>query len=143
MLTGIPKIISPDLMKIIMEMGHGDELVFADGNFPALGYPQRITRCDGHTVTPLLDAIMHFFPLDSFVKNPVALMDVVAGDNYKPEIWPVYKSVIQKYQPEFGDFEFMDRFKFYERTKNAYAIVTTCEMSRYANIILKKGLVTT
>ena len=141
MLKGIPNILPPELLKILMEMGHGDEIVIADGNFPAASHAQRLVRCDGLGATPLLDAILQFFPLDAFIKHPVALMAVVPGDPYAPEIWPVYKKTILNYEPRFSDFEMLERHAFYERAKKAYAIVATGEGARYANIILKKGLV--
>jgi L-fucose mutarotase len=141
MLKGIPNILSPELLKILMEMGHGDDIVIADGNFPAASNAQRLVHCDGHEVPPLLDAVMQFFPLDTFVKQPITLMAVVPGDNYNPDIWPVYESIIRKYNPGFDDFEMLNRVEFYERAKKAYAIVSTGEMARYANIILKKGII--
>jgi L-fucose mutarotase len=141
MLKGIPNILSPELLKILMEMGHGDEIVLADGNFPAAANAQRLIRCDGHNVPDLLDAILKLFPLDNFVKQPVSLMDIVPGDNYKPEIWNDYKQIVNKYDSHFEDFEMVERFKFYSRAQKAYAIVATGEMARYANIILKKGII--
>jgi L-fucose mutarotase len=140
MLKGIPNILPPELVKIMMEMGHGDEVVIADGNFPAASHAQRLVRC-GHSVPELLEAILQLFPLDTFVKHPMTLMAVVSGDNYVPEVWPVYKKIIKKHEPRFGDFETIERHAFYERAKKAYAIVATGEAARYANIILKKGLV--
>jgi len=122
-------------------MGHGDEIVIADGNFPAASHAQKLVRCDGHNTSPLLDAILQLLPLDTFVKHPIALMAVVSGDKYSPDIWPSYKKVVQKHDPHFTDFEMMERHAFYERTRKAYAIVATSEMARYANLILKKGLV--
>lgn len=141
MLKGIPKIISPELMKVLMEMGHGDEIVLADGNFPAASCAARLIRCDGHDVPPLLDAILKFFPLDSYCEHPVALMQVVEGDPVTPTIWEEYRAVIEKYDPSFTDYEMVDRFEFYERAKNAFAVVATSESALYANIILKKGVV--
>ena len=141
MLKGIPNILSPDLLKILMEMGHGDEIVIADGNFPAASHAQRLVRCDGHAVPPLLDAVLQLFPLDTFVKHPVALMAVVPGDKYSPEIWPVYQAVLRKHDSKFGEFEMLERQAFYERARKAYAVVATGELARYANLILKKGLV--
>jgi L-fucose mutarotase len=140
MLKGIPTILSPELLKILMEMGHGDEIVIADGNFPAASHAQRLVRCDGHGAPQLLDAILQLFPLDTFVTHSVALMAVVSGDNYSPEIWPTYKKIIQGQDSRFTDFEMMERYAFYERAKKAYAIVATGELARYANLILKKGL---
>jgi L-fucose mutarotase len=142
MLKGIPNILPPDLLKILMEMGHGDEIVIADGNFPAASHAQRLVRCDGMGAPQLLDAVLRLFPLDTFVKHSAALMAVVPGDNYKPEVWPIYKKTVQQYEPHFADFEMMERHAFYERAKKAWAIVATGEMARYGNIILKKGLVT-
>src|ERR1017187_2004951 len=101
MLKNIPTILSPELLKILMEMGHGDEIVIADGNFPAASHAQRLMRCDGHGAPQLLDAILQLFPLDTFVKQSVALMSVVPGDNYSPDIWPTYKKIIQKHDPRF------------------------------------------
>jgi L-fucose mutarotase len=140
MLKGIPAILSPELLKILMEMGHGDELVIADANFPAASHAQKLVRCDGHGVSQLLDAILQLFALDTFVKHPVALMAVVPGDNYKPNIWPAYKKIILQHDSCFSDFETMERHSFYERAKKAYVIVATGETARYANLILKKGL---
>ena len=87
MLKNIPPIIAPELMKILMEMGHGDEIVLADGNFPAASVAQRLVRCDGHGVPELLEAILKLFPLDVYVDRPVGLMSVVPGDKTKPTIW--------------------------------------------------------
>lgn len=140
MLKGIPNVLPPDLLKILMEMGHGDELVIADGNFPAASHAQRLVRCDGLGASIVIDAILQLFPLDTFVRHPAALMAVVTGDNYSPEIWPVYKKLIQKHEPRFVDFETIERFSFYDRARRAYAIVATGEAARYANVIFKKGL---
>jgi len=141
MLKGIPSILSPELLKILMEMGHGDEIVLADGNFPAASIAQRLVRCDGHGTAELLDAILKFFPLDKYVDAPVALMQVVPGDNVETPIWDVYKETVKKYEPVNNKFEHVERFAFYERAKKAYAVVATGEKALYANIILKKGVV--
>ncbi len=141
MLKGIPKIISPELLKIMMEMGHGDELVIADGNFPAESIAQRIVRADGHNVPELLNAILKFFPLDPYVKSPVALMEVVPGDDVKTPIWGEYRAILKKYDQKAAEFEHIERFAFYERAKQAYAVLATGESALYANIILKKGVV--
>ena len=141
MLKNIPKIISPELIKTLMEMGHGDELVIGDGNFPAETCGKRVIRCDGHGVPELLDAIMQLFPLDSYTEKPVMLMEVVKGDTVVPTIWEEYKEIISKYEPENCKIDMIERFDFYERAKNAYAVVATGEEAIYANIILKKGVV--
>jgi len=142
MLKGIPSILSPELLKILMEMGHGDELIIADGNFPAAALAKRLVRCDGHEVPPLLNAILGLFPLDRFVECPVALMEVVVGSgDAEPPIWDTYKRIVRKHEPVNNSIEFVERFAFYERTKNAYAVVSTGESALYANIILKKGVI--
>lgn len=141
MLKGIPKIISPELIMILMEMGHGDELVIADGNFPAEAIARRIVRADGHQIPDLLDAILKFFPLDPYVKQPVALMQVVPGDTVQTPIWDEYRAIVKKYDPKAADFENVERFAFYERARQAYAVLATGESALYANIILKKGVV--
>lgn len=141
MLKGIPSIISPELLKILMEMGHGDEIVLADGNFPAASIAQRLVRCDGHNIPELLDAVLRFFPLDQYVQAPVALMQVVPGDKIETPIWDVYEEIIKKYELVNNKIENIERFTFYERAKKAYAVVATGEKALYANIILKKGVV--
>jgi len=122
-----------------MEMGHGDEIVLADGNFPAASMAQRLIRLDGHNIPPVLEAILKFLPLDTYVDKPVALMGTVPGDDYVPLIKDEYRSILAKYDNYHG-VEDIERFAFYERAKKAYAIVATGESAKYANIILKKGV---
>ena len=141
MLKGIPSILPPELLKILMEMGHGDEIVISDGNFPAANYAQRLVRCDGHNVPDLLDAILKFFPLDPYVEAPVSLMQVVPGDTVETPIWDVYKAIVCKHEPTNNKVQNVERFAFYELAKKAYAVVSTGEKALYANIILKKGVV--
>lgn len=140
MLKGIKPIISPELLKILMEMGHGDEIVIADGNFPGASIAQRLVRLDGHGVPEVLDAILELMPLDQYVENQVALMEVVPGDNVEPVIWDEYDRIIKSYEPD-AKTEHMERFAYYERAKKAYAVVMTGETAIYANILLKKGVV--
>ncbi len=139
MLKGISPIISPELLKILMEMGHGDEIVIGDGNFPAASCAQRLVRLDGHGVTEVLDAILALMPLDTYVDLPASLMATTNGDP-TPEIWADYKKVLAKYD-EKTDMCELERFEFYDRAKAAYAVVATGETAVYANIILKKGVV--
>jgi L-fucose mutarotase len=141
MLKGIPKIISPELIKVLMEMGHGDEIVISDGNFPAASIANRLVRADGHNVPELLDAILQFFPLDPYVENPVSLMEVVPGDTVKTPIWEEYRDIVKKHDATFKDFQYVERFAFYEKSKKAYAVVASGESALYANIILRKGVV--
>ena len=144
MLKGIPKILSPELLKVLAEMGHSDRLVIADGNFPAetMGKNAIVIRCDGHGVPELLDAILQLFPLDTYVEKPVSLMEVVPGDPVETPIWDVYKDIIQKHDPRGGNaVGYIERFAFYEEAKKVYAIVATGEKALYANIMLQKGVV--
>ena len=140
MLKGIDSIISPDLLKILMEMGHGDEIVIADGNFPGGDIAKRMIRADGHDVPTLLESVLKLLPLDTYVEAPVTLMEVVKGDTVVPTIWEDYKKIIAKYDSN-ASIENIERFAFYERAKSAYAVVMTSETALYANIILKKGVV--
>ncbi|HNW60167.1 MAG TPA: RbsD/FucU domain-containing protein [bacterium] len=141
MLKHIPALLGPDLLKILMEMGHGDELVIADGNFPAAAVARRLVRLDGHTVPAVLQAILQLFPLDTYVEKAVGLMAVVPGDPAQPAIWEEYRTILHASGESFSQFEFIERFEFYERAKTAYAVIATSEPASYANIILKKGLV--
>ncbi len=141
MLKNIPSILSPELLKILMEMGHGDEIVIADGNFPGASIAQKLLRLDGHGVPIVLEAILKFFPLDSYVETSVGLMAVTPGENYKPFIWNEYWEIIIKSKEPFREFEYTEKFAFYERAKKAYAVIATSESALYANIILKKGVV--
>ena len=101
MLKGIPGILSPELLKVLCEMGHGDNIVISDGNFPAesMGKNAIVIRCDGHGVPELLDAVLQLFPLDTYVENPVHLMQVVPGDKVETPIWETYRQIIQKHDP--------------------------------------------
>ncbi|MBQ8208856.1 MAG: fucose isomerase [Clostridia bacterium] len=144
MLKGIPKIISPELLKVLSEMGHGDRIVIADGNFPSesVGKNAIVIRCDGHGVPELLDAILQLFPLDTYVEKPVSLMEVVKGDNVETPIWDTYKEIITKYDARGAEtVGNIERFAFYDEAKTAYAIIATGESALYANIMLQKGVV--
>ncbi len=140
MLKGIPPILSPELLKVLCEMGHGDEIVLGDGNFPAASNARRLIRSDGHGVPELLDAILQVFPLDQYVESPVMLMQVTPGDSVVPVIWDDYRQIAEKHNDK-TDFLEIERFAFYERTREAYAVVATGESALYANIILKKGVI--
>ena len=144
MLKGIPEILSPELLKVLCEMGHSDCLVIADGNFPVMSWGKNahIIRMDGHGVPEILDAILRVFPLDTYIEKPVNLMEVMPGDDVQTPIWDVYKKTVEKYDERgknaIGEIE---RFKFYEETKTAYAVIATSEKALYANIMLQKGVV--
>ena len=139
MLKGISPILTPELLKILAEMGHGDELVIGDCNFPAASMGQRCVREDGHRATDLMDAILSLFPLDAFVETPVTLMAVTPGTmDGDPPIWEEYKAIIEKHEPG-TKCETIDRFAFYDRARKAYACVATGERALYACAIIRKG----
>ncbi len=143
MLKGVPAILSPQLLKVLCEMGHGDEIVIADGNFPAesMGKDAVVIRADGHGVPEILDAVLKMIPLDQYVETPAALMEVVPGDDCVPVIWEQYRALLEENGEDPAHIEMMERFAFYERAKKAYAIIATGESAIYANILLKKGVV--
>ncbi len=143
MLKGIPSIISPELLKILCEMGHTDELTIGDGNFPGHTYGKKVIRMDGHGVPEILDAILQLFPLDTYVDHPVTLMGVVPGDDVKTPIWDKYKEIVANHDERGAAcFEEIDKWDFYDRTKNhSSVVIMTGESELYANIILKKGVV--
>jgi L-fucose mutarotase len=143
MLKGIPPILSPELLKVLCEMGHTDELTIGDGNFPGHTYGKKVIRLDGHGVSEILDAILKVFPLDTYVDKPVTLMAVVKGDTAQTPIWDTYKEIVAKYDDRGAEcFEAIDKWKFYDKTKdNSTVVIMTGETAIYANIILKKGVV--
>ena len=144
MLKGIPSILSPELLKVLCEMGHSDRIVIGDGNFPAesMGKDAIVIRCDGHGVPELLDAILQVMPLDTYVEKPMNLMEVMPGDPVETPIWDTYKEIVAKHDKRgaacVGNIE---RFQFYEEAKKAYAIIATGENAVYANVMLQKGVV--
>lgn len=144
MLKGIPKILSPELLKVLCEMGHSDRLVIGDGNFPAesMGKNAIVIHCDGHGVPELLDAILQVFPLDTYVDKPVKLMEVMPGDTVETPIWDTYKEIVAKYDSRGAEaIGTVERFDFYDQTRTAYAVLTSGEKALYANVMLQKGVV--
>ncbi|MDR1270836.1 MAG: L-fucose mutarotase [Planctomycetaceae bacterium] len=140
MLKGISPLISPELLKILAEMGHGDEIVLADAHFPGHSVNNQIIRADGLLVTQMLDAILPLMALDHAVKSPVIMMAIQEGDTADPAVEPAYRAVIDKYAPKTPPIQRIDRFEFYERARQAYAVVMTTETRIYGNILLKKGV---
>ncbi len=138
MLKNIPKIIPPELLKILCEMGHGDEIVIADGNFPAAGVGQRVVYMCGNGGCEVLKAVLELIPLDTYQK-PLYLMAKTQGDDTPTQIWDEYREIAKQYTTE--DFEYIERFAFYERAKRAYAVISTGENALYANILIKKGVI--
>ena len=142
MLKGIPKILPPELLKVLCEMGHGDELTIGDGNFPGHTNAKVEIRMDGHNVPEILEAILKVMPLDTYVEHPVNLMEVMPGDDVETPIWDTYKEIVTKHdergEKAVGNIE---RFAFYDEAKTAYCIIATSEKALYANIMLQKGVV--
>ncbi|QHI69104.1 L-fucose mutarotase [Tichowtungia aerotolerans] len=138
MLKGISPIISPELLKILAEMGHGDELVLADAKFPGHSCCNNVIRADGLRVTELLEGIMPLFELDTY-EHPLFMMAPAGNDALDPEIEAEYMNTIRKHSPEAPTPERIERFAFYRRAANAYACVMTGEQAGYSNLIIKKG----
>lgn len=146
MLKGIPKILSPELLKVLCEMGHSDRLVIADGNFPSetMGKNAIVIRMDGHGVPEILDAILQVFPLDTYVEKPVNLMQLMPNDvgRVQTPIWDTYREIVTKHDERGAEaIGNIERFAFYEEAKTAYAIIATGEGAIYANVMLQKGVV--
>lgn len=140
MLNNIPKVLSPELLKILCEMGHGDEIVIGDGNFPAASNARNLVRADGIDAPTMLAAILEVFPLDQYDDNHFVLMQKVEGDTADVSVWDEYIAIMEN-ACDYGKVTFCERFDYYERAKKAYAVVATGEKRQYANIILKKGCV--
>ena len=141
MLKGVSPLISPELMYVMAKMGHGDQLVLADGNFPSDSHGQRVVRADGLGVPALLEAILKFFPMDTFVDAPAGVMQPVDKNAADPPIWKDFRKILDVSEGRRVELERIERFEFYERAKKAYAVVATSETALYANLILKKGVV--
>ena len=141
MLKGIPKLLSPELLKVLCEMGHGDEIVIADGNFPAAALNSRVIRLDGHGGVEVLKAILAVFPLDTYAESNAILMETVPGDAVETPIWDEYREALVESEGDAVRLGHVGRFPFYDRTKTAYAVIATGESALYANLILKKGVI--
>jgi L-fucose mutarotase len=139
MLKGIHPAISPELLKILAEMGHGDEIILADAHFPAHSFNARVIRADGLGVGTLLDGILPLFELDSYA-DPLVMMQAVAGDQLDPAVEAQYMSVVKRHVPNAKSPTRIDRFAFYDRAKSAFAVVMTGETAKYGNLLLKKGV---
>ncbi|MCH4032421.1 MAG: fucose isomerase [Lachnospiraceae bacterium] len=145
MLKNVPDVITPELLKILDEMGHGDRIVIGDCNFPAQSIAaakgHACVRCDGHRATEIVDAILQLMPLDNFVEKPVMIMDKMEKDrDLETPVWDEFENIIGKYDKRGKEtVEFVDRFRFYDVAKDAYAVVSSSEHAFYACIILQKG----
>lgn len=141
MLKGVPRTISPELMHIIMSMGHGDELVIADGNFPSDSHAQRLVRCDGLSGPQIIEAVLKFLPIDTFVEDVAVVMQPVDASLPEPPIWSEFRRLLEQGEGRAISLTSIGRHEFYDRSREAYAIVATSETALYANLILKKGVV--
>lgn len=141
MLKGLSSLLTPELLKVLCEMGHGDEIVLADANFPAASLNSRVIRLDAHAGTDVLQAIMSVFPLDTYADGNAILMEVVPGDSVETSIWEAYEGIMEASEPGCLRMGHIERFAFYDRAARAYAVVATGESVLYANLILKKGIV--
>ena len=135
LLKGISPAISPELLKVLAEMGHGDEIVFSDAHFPAHTMNARVIRADGLGCDELLKGLAPLIELDSYA-TPVVMMEAVKGDTLDPEVEKKYRAALGY----TGEIERMERYAFYERAKKAYAVVLTGETAKYGNVIIKKGV---
>jgi L-fucose mutarotase len=139
MLRGIAPVIGPDLLGILYRMGHGDELVLADAHFPAESLGRRVVRADGHTIAALLDGILPLISLDRYVSQPVLLMTPVPGDAADPALVHGYLAILRRHHPWVTDAGSLDRAAFYQRARDAFAVVATGDTARYANLIIRRG----
>ena len=143
MLIGISPVLSPELLALLCRMGHGDEIVLADAHFPGETFGRRVLRADGVRIPELLDGILPLFVLDSYVESPLIMMAAVPGDVFDPAVEASYRAVVDKHWPDTPPIQRIERFAFYERTKDAFAVLMTGETAKYGNIILKKGVTPT
>ncbi|MBD3673958.1 MAG: L-fucose mutarotase [Planctomycetaceae bacterium] len=141
MLKNVSPLLSPELLKTLAEMGHGDEIVLADANFPAASHASRLVRADGHSIPVLLAAILELFPLDTFVESPALVMQPVDETAEEPPVWRTYRQAMDEAEGRQVGVEAIERFAFYQRARAAYAIVATGETALYGNLILKKGVI--
>jgi L-fucose mutarotase len=142
MLKGLSPCLSPDLLKTLAEMGHGDEIILADAHFPGHTVGRRVLRADGLSISTMLDAIIPVFELDSYAP-PLVMMQVVAGDTLDAQVETDYLQAIRRHAPHAPAPERIDRFAFYDRARTVYAVLMTGELRKYGNILLKKGVTPT
>ena len=140
MLKGISPLISPQLLEVLARMGHGDEIVLADAHFPGETMSDRVIRADGLRIPDLLDAILPLFELDAYVDDPLVMMAAVEGDTLDPSVEDAYREAIDRHAPAAPQIARIERFAFYDRAREAFAVVMTGETAKYGIIILKKGV---
>ena len=140
MLIGISPLIGPELLNVLFCMGHGDEIILADAHFPGETMGQRVVRADGLRIADLLDAILPLFALDNYVDSPLIMMAAVQGDQLDPQVEISYRAAVDRHWPATPAIQRLERFAYYERTRQAFAVVMTGETAKYGNILLKKGV---
>jgi len=140
MLKFIPPVLGPDLLATLRAMGHGDEIVIVDANFPAEFLGPKVHRVDGILATDMLDAVLTLMPLDDFVDQAAIGMAVVGDPDLRQPIYELFEDIILHHEPAMG-FSTIERFAFYDRAKKAAAVIQTGEGRLYGNIILKKGII--
>jgi L-fucose mutarotase len=140
MLKNIPPILGPDLLYILRAMGHGDEIAIVDANYPADAAGPELVRLDGLSATDVLDAILTLMPLDDFVEEAAICMQVVGSAGQREPVMEAFEEIVRRHEPAMG-LSSLERFAFYDRVKNGYAIVQTGERRLYGNILLKKGII--
>ena len=147
MLLNVPKILSPELLKALCEMGHGDTILLTDGNYPGASAAMKngavFVRADGHGVPELLEAILRLIPLDAYTDTPVMLMDVDVRDKgMRIPIHDDYRAIVEKFDDRGASaVGQLERYAFYEKANKAYCIVQTGEEAIYANVLLQKGVI--
>ena len=140
MLKNIPPILGPDLLGILRAMGHGDEIAIVDANYPADAAGPALVRLDGVSATDVLDAILTLMPLDDFVEDAAFCMQVVGDATRREPVMDAFEAIVKRHEPNMG-LASLERFAFYERVSQGYAIVQTGERRLYGNILLKKGVI--
>jgi len=140
MLKGISPLLSPELLAVLCRMGHGDEIVLADAHFPGETMGKRVLRADGLKIADLIDAILPVYELDSYVEAPLVMMAAVTGDKLDPRVEKAYRAAVDRHAPRTPPIARLERFAFYDRAKQAFAVVMTGETAKYGNLILKKGV---
>ncbi len=140
MLKGISPLLSPELLAVLCRMGHGDEIILADAHFPGETFNGRVLRADGLPIAKLLDAILPLFELDAYVESPLIMMAAVEGDTLDPTVEIAYRRAIDHHCPTAPPIARIGRFDFYDRARQAFAVVMTGETAKYGNILLKKGV---
>ena len=142
MLKNIKPCISAELIKTMMEMGHSDTLIIADGNFPAYTYAQNVIRADGYTIAEILDAVLYYFPLDTDIGDESVKVMALPEGAEEPLAWADFRKIIKSYEPSISDLTQVDRYEFYGLASDSSLVVLTNDFTKRGNILITKGVVT-